>query len=216
MSSTIVGRGLKIEVALTFDSVINPTTVTKAGPPVVTLNAHTLADGDVGYWSITAGMEQLHEQAFMVDNKATNTWEMPGFETTLYDTYTTGGVYMADTWGTLTESADLNISDAQIQTLPDPRLVDIRPRSVPGQLSEQSASIRLSRQVVDTATLQFVAKQARAGGAVLVKCSDRTGAVLAVFYGYPGLPGINVAAGGLASGGLTMSIPNWVVQPNVG
>ena len=54
--TTIVGRDCKIEVALTFDSPISPTAVTKANPGVATLTGHSVETGDVGYWLATSGM----------------------------------------------------------------------------------------------------------------------------------------------------------------
>src|SRR5687767_10557781 len=98
---TIVGRNCKIEVALTFAAAVNPTAVTKASPPVATLNAHGLVSGAAGFWTVSGGMVELDQQAFIVDNEAANTFELPGLDSSDYSTYTAGSVTMAASWGTI-------------------------------------------------------------------------------------------------------------------
>jgi len=214
MSGTIVGRGCKVEVALTLASAVSPTAVTKADPGVVTLNAHGLADGAVGFWTVAAGMVELDEQAFMVAEKDTNTWKMPGFETTNYSTFTAGTVTMAATWGTLAEAAGYNVGGGAADALSDPRLMDLKKRTVAGNLASQDVTIDVSNQEIDGAAMAFISKKAQAGAKALFKIS-KGNQVLRVFYGSPSLPGEQVAAGALASGQFNVLCQGWVVKPNV-
>ena len=49
---------------------------------------------------------------------------------------------------------------------------------------------------------------------VLIRIS-KGGTVLRVLYGQPSLAGEGVQAGGLASGQISITVPGWVVKPNV-
>ena len=74
--TTIVGRDCKIEVALTFDSALTVTALTKADPGVATSTAHGLTVGEVGYFVATAGMVEIDEQAAYVSAQDTNTFTL--------------------------------------------------------------------------------------------------------------------------------------------
>lgn len=212
---TITGRNCKIEVALTFDVAITPTAVTKASPPSVTLSAHGLTDGEVGYWSsVTAGMVELHEQAFMVDNSATNTWEMPGLDSTDYTTFTAGSVIMAATWGTLTEATGYTVGGGAADQIDDTRLNESKRRNIAGLLPSQDLSIDIRNQEIDGTVLAFIEGKAKRGLPILVKISKGS-QVLRVAYGTPSIPGESVASGAGATGQLNIIVPQWVVKPNV-
>lgn len=215
--TTIVGRNCKVEVALTFGAgVTGATAITKAAPGVVTDAAHGLADGDAGYWIITAGMVELNEQAFIVDNKATDTFEMPGFETTNYSTFdgASSTYYMAATWGTVSEAAGYSVGGGAAATLDDTRLTDTKSRNIAGLLAPQDVSIDVRSGEVDGAAMQFIAKKARAAESVLIKISKGT-QVLRVLYGVPSLPGEGVQAGQLGTGQFSVTVPGWVIKPNI-
>lgn len=216
--TTIVGRNCKVEVALTFAAAVTggATGITKANPGVVTDVAHGLADGDVGYWLVTAGMVELNEQAFIVDNKTTDTWEMPGFETTNYSTFSAAeSTYtMAATWGTVAEAAGYSVGGGAASQLDDTRLTDTKQRNVAGNLAPQDVTIDVRSGEVDGAAMQFIAQKARAGAAVLVKIS-KGAQVLRVVYGVPSLPGEGVQAGQLGTGQFSITVPAWAAKPNI-
>lgn len=212
---TIVGRNCKVEVALTLGTpVAGATAITLADPPVVTDAAHGLTDGAVGFWSVSAGMVELNEQAFIVDDSDTNTFKMPGFESTTYSAYTAGTYTMAATWGTLAEAAGYGVGGGAANALDDTRLLDVKTRNIAGNLAPQDVTIDVKNQEVDGAAMAFIAKAARATTSVLMRIS-KGGQVLRVFYGVPSLPGEATAAGALATGQFSVQVPAWVVKPNV-
>lgn len=212
---TIVGRNCKVEVALTFSAAVSPTAVTKASPPVVTLTSHGLANGAVGYWSsVTAGMIELQDQAFMVNNQATNTWEMPGLDSTDYTTYTAGSVTMAATWGTLSEAVSYEVGGGDVNQLDDTRLYENKTRNIAGLLPSQDISFSVRPQEIDGTVLAFVAGKAKRGLTVLVKISKGS-QVLRVAYGTPSVPGESVSVGSAATANFNLIVPAWVVKPNV-
>jgi hypothetical protein len=212
---TITGRNCKVEVALTFAAAINPTAVTKASPPVVTLSAHGLANGAVGYWSsVTAGMIELQDQAFMVNNQATNTWEMPGLDSTDYTTYTAGSAIMAATWGTLSEAVSYEVGGGAVNQLDDTRLYENKTRNIAGLLPSQDIKFSIRPQEIDGTVLAFIVGKAKRGLQILVKISKGS-QVLRVAYGTPSVPGESVSVGGAATADFNLVVPAWVVKPNV-
>jgi hypothetical protein len=210
---TITGRNVKIEVALTFDSALTVSAVTKASPPVATSTSHGSLDGEVGFFTVTAGMVELQEQAFMADNVATNTWEMPGLDSTDYSTFTAGTATMAATWGTVSEAAGYTVGGGAPAQLDDTRLTDTKTTNIAGNLASEDLNIDVRNAEVDGAAMAFIAGKAQRGLPILIKIS-KASQVLRVFYGIPGRPGESVSAGGAATGQFGLVGRGWVVKPN--
>lgn len=215
---TIVARNLKLEVVLTYEAAVTggATAISLANVPVVSDAAHGLEDGEIGFWTVANGMVELDEQAFMVDNKATDNFEMPGFETTNYSAFVQAdSTYtMAATFGTLAESAGISIGGGASTELDDTRTQDTRTRNISGNLAPQTVTIDIRNQEVDGAAMAFISRKARQGEKVLMRAT-KAGKTLFVWYGTPSLPGMAVAAGAAATGQFTVQCPGWVVKPNV-
>lgn len=212
---TIVGRNCKVEVALTFAAAINPTAVTKASPGAVTLTSHGLSDGAVGHWSsVTAGMIQLQDQAFMVTGGTSNNFNLAGLDTTDYDTYTAGSATMAATWGTLSEAYGYSVGGGAIDQLDDTRLQDNKRANIAGLLPAEDLTINIRNQETDSTAMAFVRGKAVRGLQVLVKITKGS-TVLRVAYGTPGLPSEDVQSGAGATGSFNIIVPKWVTKPNV-
>lgn len=212
---TIVGRNCTVQVALTFAAAINPTAVTKASPGAVTLTSHGLTDGMVGYWSsVTAGMVELQDQAFVVSGSATNTWNLAGLDTTDYTTYTAGSAIMASTWGTISEAAGWSVGGGTPDQLDDTRLIHVKKTNVAGNLPAEDLSIKVKNAEIDGTAMAFVMGKAQRGLPILVKILRGT-QILRVFWGVPGRPGESVDAGGAASGDFGMVGAGWVLKPNI-
>lgn len=213
--TTLVGRNLKVEVALTFSSALSPTAVTKANPSVATLTSHGMSDGAVGYWTITAGMTELDKQAAHVIATTSGTFTMNGVDTTNYSTYTAGTFTPAATWGTVAEAAGLTIGGGAADALDDTRLTDTKKRNVSGMLAPQDMSVNLRNPTVMGSALAFILAAARNSTSCLFRVTQGTN-VLGVYYGVPSVPGLNVQASGLASGDFGVIGEGWFAQPNLG
>ena len=74
------------------------TAVTKANPGVVTATAHGLANNDIVYIDGVAGMTELNGNRYTVANKADNTFELSGIDTSAFTTYTSGGTARGGTF----------------------------------------------------------------------------------------------------------------------
>ena len=178
---TISGRNVKVEVALTLGSPVSPTAVTKAYPPVATLTAHGLAAGTVGFWTVTAGMVELNEQAVYLYNPLTNTFDLPGLDSTDYSTYTTGTLTNGATWGTISEAASYNVGGGAAAQLDDTRLFDIKVRNVAGNLPSQDVTFDIKQGEISGTAMAFVERQASRGLKVLMKIT-KAGQILRVLY----------------------------------
>jgi len=69
----------------------NITGLTAANPAVATAVAHGFADGDEVYIDSVVGMTEVNERQFTVANKAANTFELEGEDSTAYTAYSSGG-----------------------------------------------------------------------------------------------------------------------------
>jgi hypothetical protein len=77
-----------------FDTpTLSITGVTNANPAVVTTSAaHSFSNNDRVTITSVVGMTELNGRAFFVDNVTSTTFELVGEDSTLYGTYSTGGV----------------------------------------------------------------------------------------------------------------------------
>lgn len=211
--TTIVGRNVKVQVALTFSAAANPTDVSKANPAVATLAAHGRQVGDVGFWSVSAGMTELDQQAVVVTAAPSGTFDMAGLDSTGYSTYTAGSITFAATWGTVSEAAGYTVGGGAANQLDDTRLMDVKTRNVAGMLPSQDLSIDVKQQEINGAAMSFIESAAKNGTPVLIKIT-RGNQVLRVAYGVPSIPGESAAAGALATGQFNIVCPAWVLKPN--
>jgi hypothetical protein len=212
--TTIVGRDCKIEVALTFDSALTVTALTKADPGVATSTAHGLTVGEIGYFVASAGMVEIDEQAAYVSAQDTNTFTLANLKTTNYSTWTAGTFIAAASWGTLSEAAGYTVGGGAAAQLDDTRLMDVKTRNVAGLLAPQDVTVDIRNPVTQSSALDFIETAARDGTACLFRIT-KGGTVLRVFYGVPSVAGEATQAGGLASGQFGVTCANWVLKPNV-
>lgn len=89
MANPIVWKNVAVSMQSAIGTAKTITAITKANPGVVSATAHGFENGDIVYLDIR-GMHQLNEKAVRVANKTTDTFELEGVDTTLFDTFTTG------------------------------------------------------------------------------------------------------------------------------
>lgn len=208
---TVVGRGVKLEFALTYSAAKTVTAVTLASPGVATSTAHGMANGTVGYWDVTGGMPQLHGQATRVYNQATNAFDLQGLATTTYTAFTAGTFIPVATWGTLTEAIGYQIGGGAAPDLDDTKLVDVNEQFLPGLLPADSVSIDLLNQEVNTSLMQLIEDNAIALAYMVGRITLAGGAVR-VFRGIPSRPGESLTRGQLATGSLQFKTRGFVLR----
>ncbi len=213
--TTIVGRNCKIEVALTFDSAISPSAVTKATSGVATLTSHTVDTGDVGYWTATSGMVELDGQAVYCTDTDANTFTLNGLDTTNYSTFTAGPTLtLAATWGLLDEAGGYAVGGGAAATLDDSRLHLNKVRNIAGLNAAEDLTINIKTPEIEGSALAFLTRAARNGSNVLIKITKGS-QVLRVAYGVPSVYGEQVDVGSLGTGSFSIICPALVVKPNV-
>lgn len=98
-------------VAVAMQSAIDAaktiTGITKANPGVVTCAAHGYANGDLVYLSVN-GMHQLNGKVARIANQATNTFELEGIDTLLFDTFSSGTVAKLTMGTSITTATTIN------------------------------------------------------------------------------------------------------------
>lgn len=213
---TIVGRNCKVEVALTLAAAAAITTLTKANPGVATKNAHGIADGTVGFFNVAAGMVELHEQAVMTTSSTANTFNLAGLDTTDYSTWSAGDFIAAATWGLIEEARGYGVGGGASDQLDDSRLHLAKRANIAGLNAPEDLRISLRAPEVEGTALAFVMRNARRGLPLLFKITKvSTGRVLRVAYGVPSVYDENLDVGALGDGGFSVTVPNYVLKPNV-
>ena len=74
------------------------TGASKGNPCVITSAGHGFSNGDIVLISSVVGMTQLNDTLFVVANRATDTFELSGVNSTGYTTYGSGGTVSKGTW----------------------------------------------------------------------------------------------------------------------
>lgn len=107
--------------------------ITKASPGVVTYVGADPSNGD--YIKLTVqGMHQLNERVFRVANvnAGSNTLELEGENTTLYDTFTSGSLEVVTFGTTLATSTGLSASGGDFEFIDTTTIHDSVRKQVPG------------------------------------------------------------------------------------
>jgi hypothetical protein len=81
--------GSKLFLGTSFATAVTVTALSNADPAVATATAHGLADGTPGI--LTSGWEDADARVFRVDDAATNTFELEGFDSSDTTLFTPGG-----------------------------------------------------------------------------------------------------------------------------
>lgn len=174
------------------------TGITKANPGVVTATAHGLNNGDYVYLSVL-GMHQLNERVARVANKTTDTFELEGIDTTLFDTFTSGTAE-AITFGTsITTATSINSSGGGFDFIDTTTIHANAKTQMPGL---PAAATFTFENIWDAADSGLLAMKT-ASDAQAKRCfrfTFGTGGQIMVFAGYVGA---NLLPGGQAQGLVT-------------
>lgn len=216
MTNTVNGRNVKVEIALTYSPAAAFTSVSKAFPGVATKTAHGIAAGTVGYWSVLAGMTQLDQQATALYNPTANTLDIAGLDTTDYDTFTAGDFIAGATWGLIEEAKGYAMGGGAGDQLDDTRLHQNKRSNVAGLNAAEDLRVSVAPPEVESAPMQFCMRNARRGINSLFKITSlKTGKILRVAYGVPSVYDENLDVGALGTGGFSITVPAYVLKPNV-
>lgn len=212
--TTIVGRNVKLEVALTYSAAKTVTTLTLANPGVATSSAHGMANGTVGYWTPTGGgMPQIDGQATRVYNQATNTFETQGLDTTNFSAWVTGGTFTpVATWGTLSEMTGYNYGGGTADQLDDTKSLDIVKQTLFGTLPSDVVQIDMLSQTYSGTVLAFIESLALNQQYGVFRVTIGQDGSVRVFRGMPSRPGESMTRGQLATGSFQIAVKGFVLK----
>jgi hypothetical protein len=210
--TTVVGRGVKIEIDLTTSTAKNVTAVTLASPGVATSTSHGMANGTVGYWAVSAGMVQLDGQATRVYNQSTNAFDLQGLNTAGYSTFSGTQTFTpVATWGTIAEAIGYQIGGGAAGDLDDTKLTDVIEQKVLGLLPADTVQIDTLSQTFNSSTVQLLEDASIQLTYKVFRITLSDGSVR-VFRGIPSRPGENLQRGQLATGSFQVKVKGFVLR----
>lgn len=200
MASPTVWKNVAVSMQSEIATAVAITSITKANPGVVGKTAHGFANGDLIYLEVL-GMSQLNEKVVRVANKADDTFELEGVDTTNYDTFTSGTAQKATLGTSITTALTLNGSGGEFDFI-DTTTVHANTKSqIPGLPS--AISYQFSH-IWDAADAGLLAMQAASNVQAkrVFKFQFGSGGKVMLFAGYVGC---SMLPGGQAQGLVTTS-----------
>jgi len=180
--------------------------ITKANPGVATSVGHGLADGDILYLTIL-GMHQLNEKVVRVANKTADTFELEGVDTTLFDTFTSGGVEKVTLGTSITSATSISASGGEFDFIDTTTIHANSKSQIPGLPSAISFSMDHIWDSSDAGQAAMKAASDNQGRRVFKFTFGAGGKILyfAGYVGYTGLPGGSAQALVTSSAVITMN-----------
>lgn len=209
--TTLIGRGVRVEVSKTEGSAKTVTAVTKANPGVASSTAHGLSAGAVGYFSGVTGMDNIEGQAARVHAPATDSFTLQGLKTTSFPDFTAGTFVPITAWSTLSKSTGYQIGGGAGNPLQTTTLLDDIEQQENGLLAAQTVSIDLNHETVDGEALGLVNDAAVDQAYLVFRITLKDGSQR-VFRGQPSLPGENVQQGAVGTGSLSVTVKGRILR----
>lgn len=104
-------NGSTFAVQTGFAATKTITDIDSTDPALVTSTAHGLIDGAVGKIAAVVGMIEVNGGLYVVDNSATNAFELAGVDATGYSAYVSGGTFAPATFSNFCELTGVNQQD---------------------------------------------------------------------------------------------------------
>jgi hypothetical protein len=188
MATVTKWSGVAVSMQSALATADTITGITNASPGVVTATAHGLNNGDYVYLSVL-GMHQLNERVVRVANKTTDTFELEGIDTTLFDTFTSGTAE-AVTFGTsITTATTVSNSGGGFDFIDTTTIHESTRSQVPGLPAAASYTMDHLWDATEAGQAAMkIASDAQARRAF--KFTFGTGGKIMVFAGYVGFDGI--------------------------
>lgn len=204
-TSTVVGRGVRIEMGITEASPIAITAMTKADPAVATAAAHGLAAKSLGYLTGVGGMAQLEGQAVRLNPVAAGTFTLEDIDTTSYADWTAGSIVPVTAWATIGRATGYDTGQGGSDKLDNTVLLDDSTQEIQGLLSAQSVTVNTNALTLSDAATTKLRRIARAAGYAVFRITFKDGNVR-FFRGQPSQPGESVQKGAIGTGTFTITV----------
>lgn len=212
------GRGVRLEVALTFDAADAVTAITKANPAVISAAAHGWANGDYGYVEETGnGMAQIDGQAIRAASTAAGTLEAEGLNTSNYSDFISGAIYRAASWATISNATDFTIGGGEADKLDATTLLDFIKKEELGQLAAESVNVNMFADPLAAAVARLRALSLSNGGVghqanrSLFRITYPASALEIFWFGEPSIPGFSQQKQQIATGSFQVSVKGFMM-----
>lgn len=209
--TSIVGRGVRVEIGTTEGSAKTISGITTADPPVATSTSHGLTAKTVGYLQNVGGMVQLEGQAVRVKSPDTNTFQLEDMVTTGYPTFTAGELIPITAWSTLGRITSYSKGGGEGEKLDDTVLLDDIKQELQGLLAAETVTFNLNAETISSAAMTVLRKAARAAGYLVFRITLKDGNVR-IFRGQPSLPGEDVQKGAIGTGSFAVTVKGFVLE----
>ena len=209
------GRGVRLEVALTFDAADAVTAgaggITAANPAVITATGHGWANGDYGYVEETGnGMAQIDGQAIRATGVAANTLSAEGLDTSTYSAFVSGNIYRAATWATLSNATDFTIGGGDADKLDATTLLDFIKKEENGLLAAETVNVNMFADPLSNA-VQRCRTLALTNSRSLFRITYPNSALEIFWFGEPSIPGFSQQKQQIATGSLQVTVKGFMM-----
>ncbi len=190
MATAKIWKNVAVAMQSAIASAVTITAITKANPGVVTAAAHGYSNGDYVYLTVS-GMYQMDGAVVRVANITTNTFELEGWDTTSFDTFTSGNAKKLTFGTSITTATSISASGGDFDFIDTTTIHSNVRTQVPGLANPSTFTFDNIWDVADSALLAL--KSASDSQAIRAfKYTFGTGGNIMVFAGYVGatlLPG---------------------------
>lgn len=209
--TTLIGRGVRVEIGKTEGAPVTLTDVSNANPGVASKTAHGLSAKSVGYFTDVTGMVNLDGQAVRLGTTDTDSFELEDIDTTNYPEFTAGKFVPITAWSTLARAASYSIGGGEGDEQDDSVLLDDIRQNIQGLLAAQTVTFNLKSQTTAAEALALVKAAARNQTYLVFRITLKDGATR-VFRGQPSLPGEDVQQGQIGTGSFSVSVKGFVTE----
>lgn len=205
------GRGVRLEVALTFDAADVVTAITQANPAVISAAAHGWANGDYGYVEETGnGMAQIDGQAIRAASVAAGQLNAEGLDASTYSAFVSGNIYRAATWATLSNATDFTIGGGDADKLDATTLLDFIKKEENGLLAAETVNVNMFADPLSNA-VQRCRALALSNSRSLFRITYPSSALEIFWYGEPSIPGFSQQKQQIATGSLQVTVKGFMM-----
>ena len=188
MATPIVWKNVAVAMQSALAASVAISAITKASPGAVTSVAHGFADGDILLLTIV-GMHQLDQKVVRVDNKTNDTFELEGVDTTLFDTFTSGGAEKVTLGNSITSATSISVSGGEFDFIDTTTIHASSKSQIPGLPSAISFAMDHIWDSTDAGQIAMKAASDNQGKRVF-KFTFGTGGKVIYFAGYVGFVGL--------------------------
>lgn len=114
MATAKVWKNVAVAVQSALSAAKTITAITKANPGVVSSTAHGYSNGDIVFLSIS-GMYQLNDKVVRVAGVATDSFQIEGVDTTLFDTFSSGTAEKITFGTSITTATNVTVSGGNFE-----------------------------------------------------------------------------------------------------